>query len=57
MLIHVRFAETQADQTAIYRLRYQIYIEELRRKEPADHDRRLMPDPPGRKPSSAADRT
>ncbi len=49
MLIHVRFAETQADQTAIYRLRYQIYIEELRRKEPADHDRRLMPDPPGRK--------
>lgn len=48
MLIYVRFAETPADQTAIYRLRYQIYIEELCRQEPADHVRRLMPDPPGR---------
>lgn len=43
-MIEVRIAETEADREAIFRLRYKVYIEEMRRDCHADHDRGLITD-------------
>jgi len=39
-------AETEADRLAVYRLRYEVYVEEMQRQQPAaDHARRLVREP------------
>lgn len=46
MPVTIQLARSDAEREAIYRLRYEIYVEELGFKLPADHERRLMPDSP-----------
>lgn len=37
-------ATSEADRRAIYRLRYEVYVEEMHRRCEADHDRRMLED-------------
>src|SRR5690349_3726660 len=46
MPIEIRMAQTPSDVDAVFRLRYQVYVEELQRNQRyADHDQRTIAEP------------
>src|SRR5690242_19529937 len=47
MTPHVGVAQTESEREAIYRLRYQVYIEEMGLPLPADREGKRLLEPPG----------